>query len=71
VEVGDEEEAVVRVLKLDPVVEGAHIVAEVEATGGAHTAEDAGALWDGVGFSHWQSSARVNDSWEMQAVGKF
>ena len=41
VEVGDEEEAVVLVLKLDPVVERAHVVAEVQAASGAHAAKDA------------------------------
>ena len=43
VEVGDEEVAVVLVLELDPVVERAHVVAEVQAAGGAHAREDAGA----------------------------
>jgi len=41
VEVGDEEVAVVLVLKLNPVVERAHIVAEVQAAGWAHAAKDA------------------------------
>jgi len=43
VEVGDEEVAVVVLLEVDPVVEGTHVVAEVQATGGAHAGEDAGA----------------------------
>ena len=45
--VGDEEIALVLVLELDPVVEGAHVVAEVEATGGAHAGEDTGTRGDG------------------------
>ena len=43
VEVGDEEVALVLVLELDPVVERAHVVAEVKAAGGTHAREDAGA----------------------------
>ena len=43
VEVGDEEVAVVVLLEVDPVVEGSHVVAEVQAAGGAHAGEDAGA----------------------------
>ena len=50
VEVGDEEVAVVLILELNPVVERAHVVAEVEAAGGAHSAEDAGARGDGCWF---------------------
>ena len=42
VEVCDEEVAVVLVLELDPVVEGAHVVAEVQASSGPHAAENAG-----------------------------
>ena len=42
VEVGDEEVAIVLVLELDPVVERAHVIAEVESAGGPHAAEDAG-----------------------------
>ena len=43
VPVGDEEVALVlaAVLQLDPVGEGAHVVAEVQLAGGAHAAEDA------------------------------
>jgi hypothetical protein len=43
VPVGDEEEAVVLgvVLQADPVMEGAHVVAEVQFAGGSHAAEDA------------------------------
>ena len=40
VEVGDEEVALVLVLELDPVVERAHVVAEVEAASGTHARED-------------------------------
>ena len=40
-EVGDEEEAVVILLQANPVVEGSHVVAEMEAAGGAHAGEDA------------------------------
>jgi hypothetical protein len=43
VQIRDEEIAVVLVLELHPVVEGAHIVAEVQPAGGAHAREDAGA----------------------------
>lgn len=41
VDVGDEEEALVLVLQANPVVEGAHVVAEVKFACGAHAAEDA------------------------------
>ena len=40
-QVGDEEVALVLVLKLDPVGEGAHVIAQVELASGAHAAEDA------------------------------
>jgi hypothetical protein len=52
VQVGDEEEAVGLVLELNPVEERAHVVAEVQAACGTHSGEDAGALGNGVGFSH-------------------
>jgi hypothetical protein len=52
VEVGDEEKAVVGVLKLNPIVERAHVVAEVEASGRAHSRENAGARGYGGVFSH-------------------
>ena len=38
VPVGDEEVALVVLLELDPVGQGAHVVAEVELAGGAHAA---------------------------------
>src|SRR6184192_2023604 len=41
VPVGDEEEAVVLVLQLDPVAQRAVVVAEVQPTGGPHAGEDA------------------------------
>ena len=41
VDVGDEEVAVVVLLQVHPVFEGAHVVAEVESAGGPHAAEDA------------------------------
>src|SRR5665213_195208 len=50
--VGDEEEALVLMLKLDPVVERTHIVAEVQPARGAHTAEDAAARRVRCIFSH-------------------
>ena len=43
VEVGDEEVAVVVLLQVHPVVEGAHVVAEVQSAGGAHAGENTGA----------------------------
>ena len=42
VKVGDEKVALELVLKLDPVGERTHVVAEMELAGGAHPAEDAG-----------------------------
>src|SRR5580704_6347065 len=60
--VGDEEVALVLVLELDPVVEGAHVVAEVQAAGGTHAGEDAGARVVRGVFSHCGSGARVNDA---------
>jgi hypothetical protein len=42
VEVGDEEVSVVVLLKVHPVMERAHVVAKVQATGGSHAGEDAG-----------------------------
>ena len=65
VEVGDEEEAVVLVLELDPVVEGSHVVAEMEAPGGAHAGEDAGARIGGVGggVGHLVFWLRVHEWW--------
>jgi hypothetical protein len=40
--IGDEEETFVLriVLELDPIFEGAEVVADVEAAGGAHAAQD-------------------------------
>ena len=40
VPVGDEEVTLILALKLDPVGQGAHVVAKVELAGGAHAAED-------------------------------
>ncbi len=56
VKVGDEEVAVVVLLKVNPVVEGSHVVAEVQAAGGTHAGEDAGtgcgAGW--IGAHEWK-----------------
>ena len=41
VEVGDEEIAVVFVLEPDPVVEGSHVIAEVQLAGRPHAAKNA------------------------------
>ena len=41
VPVGDEEIALVLVLQLDPVVQRAHVVAQVQLAGGAHAAQNA------------------------------
>jgi hypothetical protein len=40
VPVGDEEVALVLVLQLDPVGQGAHVVAQVELAGGTHSAQN-------------------------------
>ena len=48
VEVGDEEVAVVILLEVNPVVEGSHVVAEVQAAGGTHAAQHAFAFLPGV-----------------------
>ena len=55
VPVGDEEVALVLggVLQLDPVGQGAHVVAQVELAGGAHAAEDARTRSEKVGFGHF------------------
>ena len=52
VEIRYEEEAIVLILELDPVVKRAHVVAEVKAARGTHSAEDAWARGDGCWFSH-------------------
>ena len=41
VQVGDEEVALVLVLKLDPVGQGTHVIAQVELAGGTHSAQNA------------------------------
>ncbi len=41
VKIGNEEEAVVLILQLHPVVQGAHVVAQVQLAGGSHAAENA------------------------------
>src|SRR5882672_604405 len=47
VPIGDKEKAVVRILELDPVLQRANVVAEMQLAGGAHAAEDArtGIFW--------------------------
>ena len=49
VPVGDEEEAIVLVLQLDPVIQRAHEVSQVQLAGGAHAAQDPRFLGGAVG----------------------
>ena len=67
VEIGDEEEAVVLVLELDPVEEGAHVVAEVELAGGAHAGQDAGALGGRGGWFVRSHRLMIRDWWGAEA----
>ena len=66
VNVRDEEVAAVVTLQAHPVVEGTHVVPQVQATGGAHAAEDA-ALW--VWFRH--AELMVADGRVPSPVGGF
>ncbi len=64
--VGDEEVTLVLVLELDPVVEGSHVVTEVESSGGAHAGEDAGARGDGVLISHCGQVEMIRETGALQ-----
>jgi hypothetical protein len=55
VPIGYEEEAVVFVLELYPVIERAYEVAEVEFAGGTHAAEHAGLRLESFGHQNLRS----------------
>ncbi len=59
VPVGDEEEAVVLVLQVDPVAQGADVVAEVQLAGGSHAAQHAAFVMSvGIGHQKPRNTAR-------------